>query len=153
MSRVARMWFWGRLRSSSGEVTEASECQGENANTALQQTGRPEWFGLGQRCDKRAAYQSLPSPKRRKAQLYCHLNLLLLSEECMHSRVCSQKNTHLTWHWFLLRAAPLASGCFRNLRKGVVICHNGATASVSSVRTWHWGACNAQNLPPQGGKR
>lgn len=64
----------------------------KNVNTILQQMGRLEWFGFDQRCDKSAAYQILPSPKYKKAHLYYDLNLLLLSEECMHSRICSQKN-------------------------------------------------------------
>lgn len=63
----------------------------KNVNTILQQMGRLEWFGFDQRCDKSAAYQILPSPKYKKAHLYYHLNLLLLSEECMHSKMCSQK--------------------------------------------------------------
>lgn len=82
-----------------GEVEEAvvvrllrhlnANCK--NVNTILQQMGRLEWFGFDQRCDKSAAYQILPSPKYKKAHLYYHLNLLLLSEECMHSKMCSQK--------------------------------------------------------------
>lgn len=82
-----------------GEVEEAVvvrllrhlNAKWKNVNTILQRIGRLEWFSFDQRCDKSAAYQIPPSPKCKKVHLYYHLNLLLLSEECMHSRMCSQK--------------------------------------------------------------
>lgn len=66
-----------------------------------------------------------------------------------------QNKTQPTWQWLLTRAVLSPTGCFRNLKKVLLVVTHLMDISWHFVgeEQRHWTACNAQNFPPQLRKR